>query len=622
MKMHVSIMALTVAVLQLCWSGCGDDDNPCVKGQYVCDNKCVDFETDDDNCGKCDNICGYQSDCEAGVCVCNEGFHGDGFDCTDIDECTAGTNNCDANAACTNTSGSFSCECNTGYSGDGVNCTDIDECTEGTHNCDDNAACTNNPGGFSCECSAGFSGDGISCTDIDECSEGTNNCDVEASCTNTPGSFSCECSAGYVGDGAICALPADFIDAGNLHTCVVLESGHVKCWGSNMYGQLGLGDRFSRGLAPDQMGDSLPIVDLGTGHSAVSVALGSLHTCALLDTGQVKCWGMNRYGQLGLGDTFDRGDVLAELGDNMPTVDLGTGRTALAISAGDSHTCALLDTGQVKCWGLNSSGELGLGDTNNRGDEPGEMGDSLPFVELGAGLTAVDLSSGNSHNCVILDTGQVKCWGENLFGELGLGDRNQRGDEPDEMGNNLPCVDLGTGHTVLNVTAGRASTCATLDTRQVKCWGINLDGELGLEDTNVRGDEPGEMGNMLPVVDLGTGLTASELASGYARFCALLDTGQIKCWGWNYKGELGLGDTNVRGDDPGEMGDDLPSVDLGTGLTAVGGGGGVEHTCALLNDGQVKCWGGNNNGQLGQGDRINRGDEPGEMGDNLPPVDL
>jgi hypothetical protein len=110
--------------------------------------------------------------------------------------------------------------------------------------------------------------------------------------------------------------------------------------------------------------------------------------------------------------------------------------------------------------------------------------------------------------------------------------------------------------------------------------------------------------------------------TGQAHTCALLDNQQLKCWGGN-GGRLGLGDAVTRGDGPGEMGDSLPAVNLGTGRTAsaIGSGFGV-HVCASLDDGQFKCWGGNNNGELGLGDTLTRGASPGQMGDALLPVDL
>ena len=156
----------------------------------------------------------------------------------------------------------------------------------------------------------------------------------------------------------------------------------------------------------------------------------------------VKCWGDNGYGQLGLGDTADRGDQSGEMGGDLPAVDLGAGRIATAITAGGYHTCALLDDATVKCWGWGWHGRLGLGDMASLGDEPGEMGVNLPAVDLGAGRTATAITAGDAHTCALLDDATVKCWGDNGAGQLGLGDTANRGDEPGEMGVNLPAVDL------------------------------------------------------------------------------------------------------------------------------------------------------------------------------------
>ena len=177
---------------------------------------------------------------------------------------------------------------------------------------------------------------------------------------------------------------AKSVSAGGSHTCAVLDNSGVKCWGGNAAGQLGLGDAAGRGSQGGQMGDDLPAVDLGSGRSAKAVAAGENHTCALLDNNRVKCWGDNQFGQLGLGDTASRGSAAGQMGDNLPAVDLGKGRTAQAIATGAAadHTCALLDDGKVKCWGLNDAGQLGLGDTGNRGDQGGEMGDALNVAHI------------------------------------------------------------------------------------------------------------------------------------------------------------------------------------------------------------------------------------------------
>ena len=182
----------------------------------------------------------------------------------------------------------------------------------------------------------------------------------------------------------------------------------------------------------------------GTGNILSS---SSSHNCAVLDDDSVKCWGYNYNGQLGLGDRNDRGDDWNEMGDNLPAVNLGTGRKAKAISAGGSHTCAILDDNTVKCWGYNYNGQLGLGDKNTRGDDWNGMGDNLPAVNLGTGRMAKAISAGGSHTCAVLDDGFVKCWGRNE-GRLGIGYLNNRGDDPYEMGDKLPLVGFGTGRTV------------------------------------------------------------------------------------------------------------------------------------------------------------------------------
>jgi len=410
--------------------------------------------------------------------------------------------------------------------------------------------------------------------------------------------------------------------AGRAHTCALLTGGVVKCWGDNGGGQLGLDDSQDRGDQPNEMGDNLPAVSLGTGKTAVAISAENEHTCALLNNASVKCWGYNEYGQLGLGNTQAHGDGANEMGDNLPAVILGTGKTAVAISSAHYHTCALLNDASVKCWGHNFYGQLGLGDFQNRGDGANEMGDNLPAVSLGTGKTAVAISSGYNHTCALLNDASVKCWGHNGYGQLGLGNTQHRGAGANDMGDNLPTVSLGTGKTAVAISAGDIHTCALLDDASVKCWGYNGFGGLGLGDNADRGDGANEMGDNLPAVSLGTGKTAVAISAGGYHTCALLNDASAKCWGYNQLGGLGLGDTAHRGDEPNEVGDNLPVVDLGTGKTGVAISAGDYQTCALLNDASVKCWGYNELGGLGLGDTQHRGDEPNQMGDNLPTVKL
>ena len=386
---------------------------------------------------------------------------------------------------------------------------------------------------------------------------------------------------------------------------------------------MGQGHTNNIGDGANEMGDNLPAIDLGSNKTVVQIAVGFEYTCALLDDGSAKCWGWNSYGQLGQGHTNYVGKVPNQMGDNLPAIDLGTGKTAVQLAFGGTfHTCALLNDGTAKCWGGNDYGQLGQGNTNGIGDGANEMGDNLNAINLGTGKTVVQLVTGTYHTCALLNDGSAKCWGRNNKGQLGQGHTNDIGDGANEMGDNLPAIDLGTGKIAVQLAVGVYHTCALLNDGTVKCWGSGNSGELGQGNSNDIGDGPNEMGDSLPATDLGTGKTAVQLALGSSHTCALLDDGTAKCWGSNYGGKLGQGNTAEIGDDPNEMGDSLPAVDLGTGKIAVQLVTGASNTCALLNDKTTKCWGDSSYGQLGQGNTISLGDGPNEMGDNLPAINL
>ena len=238
------------------------------------------------------------------------------------------------------------------------------------------------------------------------------------------------------------ACTAKQVVAGSYHTCVILNDDTVKCWGDAIYGQPGYGDKTEHRSPPSAT------VDLGTGKTAKQVGAGYYHTCAILNDDTVKCWGWNLYGQLGYGNNGDSpydpvvyayGDAGAgqatcddgyEMGDCLQAVDLGTcgstACTAKQVTSGHYHNCVLLNDDTVKCWGRSRYGELGYGDQKNRGDtgagkatcdEGYEMGDCLPTVDLGTcGSSACTVkqivaSKHNSyHTCAILNDDSLKCW--------------------------------------------------------------------------------------------------------------------------------------------------------------------------------------------------------------------
>ncbi len=495
----------------------------------------------------------------------------------------------------------------------------LETCDDGNHdNYDDCTLFCEPPG-----CGDGFQQSGEECddanlSDFDSCSS---ECKLSM-CGDgfvQPGEV-CEDGNETTGDGCGQCQQVVQIVTGRTHTCSLDSAGRVKCWGDNWQGQLGLGDNQDRGEQDGEMGDSLPYVDLGTDRRALLLAAGAGHTCALLDDQSLKCWGYNYGGQLGLGDTLNRGDDPGEMGDDLPAIELGSGRHAVEVVAGGGHTCALLDDGALKCWGENYSGQLGGQEFGSRGGLPGEMGDALPSVDLGSDRTIAGIAAGDWHTCARFDDGAAKCWGENFYGQLGLGDAFDRGLAPTEMGDALPPLDLGTGRSVTALTAGSKHTCALLDDASLKCWGANVAGSLGLGDTNVRGREPGDMGDALPSVDLGAGRSVVKVLAGLVHTCAVLDDASLKCWGYNSMGQLGLGDAEPRGDAPNEMGDNLPAVNLGTERSVVAPALGSDHTCALLDDTTVKCWGMNARGQLGAGDVLRVGEAPEQLGDNLSTV--
>ncbi|MCP2502842.1 MAG: hypothetical protein NLN66_02155, partial [Candidatus Thalassarchaeaceae archaeon] len=364
------------------------------------------------------------------------------------------------------------------------------------------------------------------------------------------------------------------ISTGEYHTCAILDDGSVSCWGKNNYAQLGDGTTTNRNT-PTQTSS------LGTDRTAVSITADYGHTCAILDDGSVSCWGENGNGQLGDGTTTDRYTPT-------PTASLGEGRTAVAIGAGSYHTCTILDDGSVSCWGNNGNGRLGDGTTGTRLTP-------TQTSSLGTDRTAVAIVSGHQHTCAILDDRSVSCWGMNNYGQLGDGTTGQR-TTPTQTSS------LGTDRTAVAITPGRFHTCAILDDGSVSCWGNNQNGAIGDGTTGTDRTTPTQTSS------LGTDRTAVAITAGRLHTCAVIVTegssgeyygAEVKCWGWNSDGQLGDGTTT-------DQHTPTQTSSLATDRTAVAISTGESHSCAILDDGSVSCWGRNQKGQLGDGTTTQR----------------
>ena len=388
------------------------------------------------------------------------------------------------------------------------------------------------------------------------------------------------------------------------HTCALISG--ARCWGFGGAGRLGHGNEAAVG--DDESPGSAGPVQVGAGRTATAIAVGGFHSCALLDDGSVRCWGFGGDGRLGYRN-------VATIGDDEPPssagpVDLGVGRTATAITAGNGHTCALLDDGSVRCWGFGGDGRLGYGNPNPIGDDetPGSVGP----VDLGSGRTAVAISAGDTHTCAVLDDGTVRCWGFAATGQLGYANSVTIGNRPAIVPGTVGPVDLGAARTAKAISAGNGHTCALLDNGSVRCWGFGGNGRLGYGNLATIGDSetPGSAGP----VDLGAGRTAVAISAGDAYTCAVLDDGTVRCWGAGADGRLGYANTNDIGDDetPGSIG----PLNIGAGRTAAAISAGGRHTCALLDDAGVRCWGSGALGRLGYCNELAVGDDesPGSVG--------
>ena len=210
------------------------------------------------------------------------------------------------------------------------------------------------------------------------------------------------------------------INCGNAHCCAVSTAKTAKCWGDSGYDKIGNGaNNADPGNNEGEMGDNLLILDLGSGFLVDSISAGSEHTCALSTDHSIKCFGRNQEGQLGYEHTDS---YSGEMGDALSIVDLGADFEPIQVECGNAVSCALSSSFQIKCWGNGEYGTLGQGNTTNIGDRNGTMGDNMAVIDLGADFSAIEIRSGDNHICALSMNDEVKCWGRNDVGQLGLED--------------------------------------------------------------------------------------------------------------------------------------------------------------------------------------------------------
>jgi len=408
--------------------------------------------------------------------------------------------------------------------------------------------------------------------------------------------------------------------------CAVVGDGDVRCWGDNTEGQAGYGNSAASGRA--YIGDHETPGSQGPvwfgGPAALAVAVGDQHACALLDDQRVRCWGTNQYGQLGVNSTTPVGqtDTPAsshdvELGfafDVHGTVLTRREVHVTQIATGGGHSCAILENGKVACWGDNSDGQLGYGNTTNVGDGIGPSPLKAGYVNLGSGRTAVAIAAGERHTCALLDNGTVLCWGDNSAGQLGLGNTDNIGD--DETPNSVTPIDFGD-LTVKAISAGGDDTCVILSDATLRCWGSGAYGKLGYGSTGNYGDDQGENPADEPAVSLGGDV--AQVSAGNMHTCAVLTDGSSRCWGRDDFGDLGLYPSTL--DSATSTPDSVDPIDLG-GDTAVAIQAGGYNTCAVLQSGRVLCWGLGRYGANGQAsvaaDDLGDNETPG----SVPPIKL
>lgn len=295
------------------------------------------------------------------------------------------------------------------------------------------------------------------------------------------------------------------VDAPSSFGCAVGADAGVWCWGADTHGQQG----------PSANGGAEPLLPhlVSGAEPAREIAAGGAHVCALREGGGVVCWGHGVFGQLGR--AYDPATNRALGPVPLP-------RRALQISAGENHSCAVLDDGGIHCWGWNAWGQLARAELGASIIEPG------PVSPLGP---AAAVSAGYGHTCARLADGTVACWGLDGLGQLGRGAITSASAAP------APPL-LPPDQEALDVCAGYQHSCAVLEGGYVYCWGANDKGQAGV-GLYVNGVfAPAFVASPVPVEGV---RGAVRVACGARHSCAALANGAVMCWGANEAGQLGRG---------------------------------------------------------------------------------
>ena len=453
-----------------------------------------------------------------------------------------------------------------------------EQCEDG--NADPSDGCTD-------ACLYPVCGDGIVHVGYEECDDG-NPFDDDA-CSNTCELAACgdgrvqldeECDDGnaLANDGCNqCEIQRVVqISVGADFACAVLDTGALRCWGSNHNHALGY-TYDSQPIGDDEL--PWAAGDVPVDGTVVEVSAGETHTCVRLDDATARCWGSGTadYGVLGYPGVTD-----VSLAAQAGPLDLGG--PVIQLAAGFQRTCARLDTGAVRCWGDAQFG-LGYSNTTNVGyyQSPADTGD----IELGT--TALQLAGSAYHDCAVTTAGNVRCWGYNGDGVLGYGipQTASYATTPAMLGD----VDLGPGE-VQRLVTGPWQTCAIMVGGGLRCWGyVHGLGKIGDDEV------PADVG------DLDLDDVVVDYTGGTA--CRVDPEGAVRCWGGNnQEGSLGAGQYPIPNPWSAK---DAPIVDVGDPIAAIDSY--YSTVCALTQAGGVRCWGRNDLGQLGYGHTEDIGDD-------------